>query len=298
MRWVVGLVVLLGLVGRAHAEDVYETAAKLVAAGNDAWDAGEYQMALDDYSKAHDLVSAPKLYYNIGLALEQLGRTIEAAAAYESFLAEATDARDALRADAKSKLGALDHGLGHLVVRVHPQNAVARVDGREMGPAIVRVPPGTHTVTVMADGYQPDARKVTVMGGETRELEVTLSQLAAMAPEHPPVPARRFVSRPWYTDVLGDALAGGGVVALGLGTGFLIAARSDDQAARGAQKESRYQDLVDRASSRRTVGALAAGAGAGLLGVAVLRYVLHSRRVEVAPAADGQSASLAVQTHF
>ena len=66
-------------------------AAKLVE-GVAALKRGDHQAALTRFEEAYALVPSPKIHYDFGLAYVGLGRTADALAAFERFLAEAPDA--------------------------------------------------------------------------------------------------------------------------------------------------------------------------------------------------------------
>jgi hypothetical protein len=105
--------------------------------------------------------------------------------------------------------------------------------------------------------------------------ETPPDQPAPAAVEPPQVPAEPPPEPPpWYTDKLGGALLGGGVVVVGV-SAFLFMASSDDaDSAATAPTYSEYQELADRAESRRTWSLVGFGVGAGLLAGAALRYGL------------------------
>jgi hypothetical protein len=109
-------------------------------------------------------------------------------------------------------------------------------------------------------------------------------------------------SPPWYTDRFGGALAIGGAIGLATGAGFLIAASGADHDATAAGSLDDFVAAADRADRQRLIGAIALGAGAGLAGVAILRYAWVASRsanelsVALAPAPGG--AVLAVVARF
>ncbi len=109
----------------------------------------------------------------------------------------------------------------------------------------------------------------------------------------PSPPAAEREPAPWYTDVLGGALAITGALALGGGAAFLVAARRADDDAAAAGTLDGFVSASDTADQRRVIGAVALGAGAGLAAVAVLRYAWVGHRaarepeVAVAPAPGG-----------
>ena len=88
----------------------------------------------------------------------------------------------------------------------------------------------------------------------------------------PPISAR---TSPWYTDVIGDALVGGGVVAAGVGLAFYVSARSDLDSAETAGSLASYHQLVEDAHDARTRSVILLGAGGALLVGGVVHYLLR-----------------------
>lgn len=80
---------------------------------------------------------------------------------------------------------------------------------------------------------------------------------------------------PWWKDPLGDALVGGGIIALGVGAGFLWSAKSaidkrDDAQRRNLADFEKYQDQAD---SRGKIGLAVGIGGLALVGGGIIRYM-------------------------
>lgn len=93
--------------------------------------------------------------------------------------------------------------------------------------------------------------------------------------------------RAWWHDRLGVTLATTGVIALGVGAGFAVAARNaaaDIALARDVDEWSEHRAAWQR---NRIVAGVAAGAGVALVTLAVVRFSVHDRTVRVAPASSG-----------
>ena len=100
--------------------------AKLVeGVGVAALKRGDHQAALTRFEEAYALVPSPKIDYDFGLAYVGLGRTADALAAFERFLAEAPDAPPDTREKAASLIPTL---------RARLAEAAARNDGQALGP--------------------------------------------------------------------------------------------------------------------------------------------------------------------
>jgi tetratricopeptide (TPR) repeat protein len=89
-------------------------------------------------------------------------------------------------------------------------------------------------------------------------------------PEPPPQPGDpQPTVRVWYKDPVALGLVGGGIVATGVGTAFLISARALSNDAKAGTKAGKtydeVQDLNDKATSRGTIGLITTAAGGALL---------------------------------
>jgi hypothetical protein len=172
--------------------------------GNEAFEKGAYADALAAYRRAHALVPSPNLLFNLAQAHRNLGQNVEAAALYQRFLAEATQAPAHARQEAEGYLQALDAQLARLVVVVtrNGSAAVSRdveltLDGQsreeDASPSILRVLPGSHVVAARTrpDGPWVDER-VVVRAGDIRQVSFALVATASdpSSPARPPEDAR------------------------------------------------------------------------------------------------------------
>lgn len=92
------------------------------------------------------------------------------------------------------------------------------------------------------------------------------------ATEPPPAVA---AGRAWYKDPVALALLGTGVVATGVGAGFLVSARSLDQDSKRAQNFFDVKSLSEQARSRGNIGLISGGVGGALVIGGVVWIVLH-----------------------
>ena len=115
------------------------------------------------------------------------------------------------------------------------------------------------------------------------------------ADEPPPAPPKR---RRWYKDPIGLSLLGAGVVGVGVGTGFLVAASSADSAAGEAATYDEFVRLDDRAKSRGTVGVIGLSVGVAFAGAGVIWYLTRggddAERARVSGWIDRGGGGLAV----
>lgn len=94
MAFVVGIIVLTGMGGRAEARD-RELARQRYVTGTILYQRGHYADALIELERGKQADPKPEFDYNIGLCLERLGRAAEAADAYERFLEARPQDREA-----------------------------------------------------------------------------------------------------------------------------------------------------------------------------------------------------------
>jgi len=244
--------------------------AKLVE-GVAALKRGDHRAALARFEEAYALVPSPKIHYDFGLAYVGLGRTDDARAAFERFLAEATDAPPDKRDKAASMIASL---------RARGTERPARNDGD-----VASAPPSAGSPPPIAERAPPAIASPP---------EASLS--AAVKANDDPMRTRRITAI-----ALGGA--GAGLLAAGLVFGVL-AQREDDSLTRDSQmgaashptpfdpgKESR-----GLAYERLEVIGLVAGAAVAVAGAAL--YATTRRRVVVEPVAGQTVAGVDLRVTF
>jgi len=102
--------------------------------------------------------------------------------------------------------------------------------------------------------------------------DVVVAEPPKSAPPSPPPPPPK-----WWLDPWGLAASGAGVVALGVGGGFVAAAYSARADAQTAATLAEADDRWSAATSRRTVGVVALGAGSVLVAAGAYRFVTLKR---------------------
>ncbi len=100
----------------------------------------------------------------------------------------------------------------------------------------------------------------------------------AKKPSEPPRPPTvvtvRIPGEPWYRDRLGWGLAGAGVVAVGVGSWFLIDAKGIEADANALAAQSERERLRDRASGRRLTGSIIGGVGLAVLVTGIIKLAM------------------------
>jgi tetratricopeptide (TPR) repeat protein len=142
-------------------------------------------------------------------------------------------------------------------------------------------------------GRQADAARQPLARCEEEIAETAPLPPPEAPPEPPPPPKPVEKGRPFYLDPLGDVLAVSGLVLVGVGIGLHVSGGSLASDADAAPTYDEALSLRDRAGTRRTWGTVSLVAGAGLVGVAVWRFVSVSKRgdtVAIVPAPGGVTA--------
>ncbi len=188
-------------------------ASKLSVQGSAAWESGEYLSALADFEKAYSIFPSPNLRYNMGRALSDLGRDLEALEAFEEFMAKATDAPEKARGIAKAKIAVLEKRIARLSISCSIGGAQITVDGRIIGKAPltqnVRVDPRAHQVSAELAGYAPGLAVASPRPGETIEIRLQLHKVG--------VASTPIKKRWWFWTILGSAAAASATaIALGV----------------------------------------------------------------------------------
>lgn len=178
---------------KAPDKKTKDAARKAYGAGEKAYGAGKYSEAADQFKKANELIPTPNAEYWIAMSLDKAGRAEDAAAAFEKLLANPNVDKigDDKLAEAKSRLSELKgKQVGELNVATVPPGATVSVDGQPQPgetPMILKLPPGTHKISVASTGYEAQEIDVDVTAGQRVEKSVELKAVeAAPAPATPP----------------------------------------------------------------------------------------------------------------
>src|SRR5262245_49662483 len=184
-----------GLAAAQKSSGSRQAAARLLDEGVARYDAGDYQGALEKFRAAYDTYASAKIFLNIGEALRKLHKDLDAAEAFERFLADTANApevSDAKKALARSALAELRPRLGRLRVDADlSSSATLTLDGAPFHPPFGRpvyVMPGRHELIANAPGYLEKRRTVDVAGGEEKRVTLMLEAVTAQPAPPPPKP--------------------------------------------------------------------------------------------------------------
>ena len=206
----------------------------LLREGTAAYGRGDYATALDKFNAAYRIFPSPKLWFNIGQANRDLGRPVEAVAAFDRFLRDAPDAPAETLAEARRSAAELKTKLGQIKITCPTDGADVTVDGKPVGSTplgeMVWTTPGHHQVAVQRAGFSPAIEDVGVAAGKAATVDIALHPIdlrpanatadgAAIggAPGAASQPKRPVYRRPWFW------VAAGVVVAAGVGAAILLA---------------------------------------------------------------------------
>ena len=216
-----------------------------IAKATKAHVAGKFEVALVHLEAAYKLDPQPELLFAIAQVYVKLAKCSDAITYYERFLAITKDP------DAKA------------VVMQAIETCKAQLPAPDPTPLPTPEPPPPDP--------KPDPKP----------------DPTPVAPPEEPRPApfatatarsvREAGGTPWYKDKLGDTLVIGGVTAVVVGVAMYGGAVSDLDEAESAPTLTRYDELVDRAHSKRTFSAVLLGGGAALVGAGVVRYIVRDR---------------------
>jgi tetratricopeptide (TPR) repeat protein len=268
-------------------------ALELFRAGNAKLRDALYRVARERYLEALKVWDHPAIHYNLSLSLMNLDQPVEAWEHLQLALKYGAAPLDADKMDQALRYkGLVEKQLTRLTIRCSLEGSAVRLDGNTLftGPGqwegMVRA--GAHSVVATHDGYVPAEKALTLLGGETRELEMTMFRTEDLTEYRRVLP----VAVPWV-------VLGGGAAVAAAGVGLQLAAKGayagyDAAVAACAAPESLgctlRPDIASRRSSGDTLQALAwttfVVGGAAVITGSVLVYVnrpqAYLRTVEVA----------------
>jgi len=170
---VIALAVLPAARARADEASEREEARKEFGAGQAADRQKDWQLAIEHYLRANDLVPHPNAMFNIATNYERLGKLREAAVWYQRYVEAAKDSPD--RDKVIRTLRDLAAKPGTLTVRSIPNGARVLVDNTFVGvtPYSGHIRGGSHRVIIEHEN-QREEREAKIEFGEPAILDVTL----------------------------------------------------------------------------------------------------------------------------
>lgn len=227
------VVILLAPAAPVHAQAA-EGSASLVGAARELYREGvraggeeRWEDARSAFERSYELAPRAATLLNLAVALERLGRFVEAIEVYRRFLARADDVALRERGDAaQAAISALEARLAHVAISVRglePGDVVA-LDGTALDAAALGLDlpldPGAHAITVARGERECGASSVELGEGMRRDVELVATCPALPAVEEVVVAAPPpSDDTPWI--VLG--VAGGVAVVAAIVVGVVVA---------------------------------------------------------------------------
>jgi len=210
-----------------------ETARRYFEAGVAAMQRQDWAEAVNGFENSERLRRTASVSLNLGIARHRLGRLLEARAALNDFLANATPAQHAQHdAEVGRLVSEIGRRLGRIrLTELRPTSSTVTVDGQ---PAVLNdareltVNPGEHRLRAEADGFVTREETIPVAEGATRPVALVLVPVAAVVPPAraaepsatPAATSGSLVTRWWFW-------TGIAVVAAGVTVGVVAATRPD-----------------------------------------------------------------------
>lgn len=302
---VIGILWILAPTPAAAQTDMERATARETAdAGRAQFEAGRYADAIDSFSRAQQLVSAPPHLLYIARAQAKLGRLVEAHENYLKITRENLPLKapkpftDAVSA-AERELEEVDARLPYVTVAVQgvPAAGVSvQMDGVTLPSAMVGIPfpvdPGAHAFEARGAAAQSAPVTVTVSEGAKEMVMLTL-RTSAQAPGQARVNAATNLSSDAPVADAAHSSSSGlrvasyvafGIGAIGLGVGsyfFVKSSNTRDTSNKqfdacnpgcSAEQQAQVQSTDDDANRQRNVGigAVVTGGVAAITGVTLL----------------------------
>ena len=238
---------------------------------------GKFDVALTELRAAYKLDPEPDLLYAMGQVYSKLGRCTDATDSFEKFRT------------AKKKDPAIGKVVDDAIAACKPAGDTpfqdshsaegtttepAKTEPAKVEPAVVETPPKQEPVNVEPPPPPPPPPKEE-----------------PLPPRPTPAPAASS-HEPWFSDVLGDVLVVGGIVAVVGGGIEYKSARSSIDGASNATTLDQYNKSVDDAHTKRTYSLILGGAGAALIAGGLVHYMMHGKHAEthgvaIVPTTDG-----------
>ena len=212
-------------------------ARNLLVSGESKYTAGDCPGALADFEAAEAIKDVPEAPRFIGLCEDKLGHYALAVIAYERFLSNVPTKLMTEADGVRARVAELKAMPGHVHVDTSPPGAAISIDGKEQAspsPLDADLPAGPRLVHATLHGYDPAEKNVTVKFASKQNVVLQLAEAAPLlvevpAPPPPPPPPAPPPPPPppspeHYGKIPAVVLGGLALVAVGVGTGYGIAA--------------------------------------------------------------------------
>ena len=234
--------------------------------GEAAYSAGNYELAVREWTAAYASDPRPRIQFNLSQAYERMGQLENAIAALQRFI-ESGDPEDPTYSDANARLGALQQRLASTGVRIQggTEGGAILVDGQDWGrtprPDEITVKPGNHVVMVRWPSGKEFRVNVYVPAGQVVQVDVPSEDAASAGAAQPEkaaatgAPHKNKKRKLWYS--LGSGLAAAGVGLVAYGTARFVR--------KGACKDDGVYCDPDEEDAAKTQGIAGVAVGSALL---------------------------------
>lgn len=294
-----------------------------------AFEQRRFAEAAKEFRTAYELSPTYVVLYNIGQVSAALGQAVESVDAFQAYLDQGgSTIPEERRAAVMLELEKQRALIGTIVVHAKPDGAQVHIDGKFTSKAPIakpiRLTAGKHSVVVMLEGYEAQARELSVTAGSESELELTLQSTKSTAPAgatpnpvvvvsgpgtqtstpsstivNVQVPQQKSEPLSTHQRTAGYVLGGLGLVVVGVGAYINVTAVAD---ARDAK--ANYDSEAYSAAKTRTYwgwGAVGAGAVVATTGMVLLFTApssSDSSAIRVSPFSDGIAHGIAASTNW
>jgi tetratricopeptide (TPR) repeat protein len=149
--------------------------------GVELYDEGEYEPALAEFRRSHELQAVPGVLINVALCLEELHRYDDAISTYREYLRTAERASADRRRAAEEAIALLEERIASVTIEVDRPGAEILIDGRSVGtsplPAPLRLAAGVRVIEVRLEGFVSVREELEVAGRVAREIPIRLAPL-------------------------------------------------------------------------------------------------------------------------
>lgn len=170
----------IALAQQPNAQQAAFEARKLLMEADQQARAKHWDAALERYQQSNAASPSPQALLGVANAYYQLGKSVEAFAAYDELLKTYGKQLGPFQREAQSRRDELAGKTGLLQITVNETGAAIAIDGKSYGaspmPAPVRLTAGAHIVKITKDGFLPYESPTDVGGGATANANVTLQK--------------------------------------------------------------------------------------------------------------------------
>ncbi|HXK19616.1 MAG TPA: PEGA domain-containing protein, partial [Polyangiaceae bacterium] len=171
----------LALARPAHADDSADEADLKFRIGAEAYQRGDYKLALEEFLASNRLVPNRNVTYNVARCYEELKQFPDAYRYYTLALRDETD--KATRSRIEHALGQIRQNVAVLEIESEPPGATVFVERRDLGPRgnaplALGLKPGGYVVLAELPGYYPARLDVPeIAAGQSRKVTLKLEPI-------------------------------------------------------------------------------------------------------------------------